>query len=217
MFGVGSQSAMADLALWNAATGNWNVPTNWSTGVVPGNEATAPKIGSIENSGAATIDSAVPIVDQVWVGNNAGRGTLNVAAGGSLNATNAAEGGIIVVGRTFEQLGEHSGSRFNVSGGTVISDGIEVGQVFGSSNSTDAQMTISGTGAVTIKNFMRVGHGDSISTTGGQGVVTIRDNGQLIHDGSGTQTGINEFIAIGFNGGEAWPRHGGWQFGHLKP
>jgi autotransporter-associated beta strand protein len=193
--------ARADLSLWVPASGDWDVPGNWSGGFVPGSTDPAPIQAVIMNQGEATIDSAVPNVDEVWVGNGTEKGTLNVVTGGALNVTNTAQSGILVVGRTFSVLGEHSGSRLNVSGGTIVADGIEAGQVFSTDASTDAQITISGTGQVTVRNFMRIGHGESNITFGAEGIMTVKDNGKFVNNGTGTLPFINDFIAFGFNGG----------------
>jgi autotransporter-associated beta strand protein len=209
MLATAAGTARADLSFWTPATGDWNNSANWLGGFVPGSESTPPKQATIMNMGEATISSAVPTLDEVWIGNADMSGSLNVVTGAALNASNATSTGIIVVGRTVGSIGEHSGSRFNVSGGTVITDGIEVGQDFDGLNSADTEMTISGTGAVTVKNFLRVGHGGSAATGDGVGVLTVKDNGTFTHDGTGTLAFINDFIAFGFNGGGSTAEGGG--------
>ena len=58
---LGLAVPMASMAeTWNAATGNWNDPLNWTPNVVP-----TPGSGTavIDNGGTVTLDSAVPNVD----------------------------------------------------------------------------------------------------------------------------------------------------------
>lgn len=202
-----SQFVTAAENYWNQTTGNWNVAANWSTANVPGNELDGVEIGVIDNEGTATINSAVPRLKEVWVGQGDGRGTLNIVTGGSLDATNDAQTGFVVVGRTFPFLdgfppdGEHTGSRLNVSGGTVVTNNLEIGADYQDFSARDAQATISGNATVTVKNGIRVGFGDSGFTTGAEGVLTVRDNAVLTLDGTGT---VGEtFVAIGRNGGSA--------------
>lgn len=194
------KESMADFHVFDVASGDWAIAGNWDTGLVPGNGFTPPEVAILELGRTATISSAVPTVDEVWVGDGPTNGNLVVAAGGALNITNSAETGILVVGRTADMFGSNADSLMQVTAGSVVADTIEVGHSFGAGNvSTNAQLEVSGDSSVTVTNYMRVGTGDGTSG-GAEGILTVKDNATFTHDGSGTRPFIDDFIGFGFNG-----------------
>ncbi|MCA9234634.1 MAG: autotransporter-associated beta strand repeat-containing protein, partial [Planctomycetales bacterium] len=82
----------------------------------------------------------------------------------------------------------------NVDGGTVMTEGMVIGEAFLSNAGTNAQVVISGSGSVTVKNFMHVGAGDQTSG-GGEGILTVKDNGTFTFGGGGAV----DFVVFGRN------------------
>ncbi|HYO24758.1 MAG TPA: autotransporter-associated beta strand repeat-containing protein [Lacipirellulaceae bacterium] len=185
---------------WAVPAGNWNVANNWDSAAVPNNVGGV-QAAIIDNGGSATLDTAVPTVGQVWVGDGAGKGTLNVAAGANLTiaSEDTTQSGYLVVGRTGGFTGAHADSLLSMTGGTIVADQIEVGQTFGGLDSTNAQMVVGGTSTVTVHNYIRVGHGDG-GSDGASGILTVKDNAVLTNDGTGTRPFVDDFSAFGFNG-----------------
>ncbi len=113
--------------LWQAASGDWFQPVNWSDGV-PDSATDA----QINNGGTPQIDAAAAAANNFTLGLNAGdSGNLIVAGGGSLDVTRQFSVGLEGIGTLTIQdgaivtndtavIGSYPGS----SAGTVVVDGI---------------------------------------------------------------------------------------------
>ena len=99
---VSSLAARAVDKSWNVSTGDWSTGGNWAPVGAPGGGDNA----WIQNGGTATITSAVN-GSTVRPGQGTGSGTVNVNAGGTLNAVSL-------------QIGNDNGTgTVNVNGGTI--------------------------------------------------------------------------------------------------
>lgn len=183
---------------WNVVTGDYNTPANWLGGVLPGAEDAA----SINNGGTATI-SASPAspVFELWVGSNSNQANGSVGVHGTLNQTAGTVEviGWTVIGRTFPGTAGPitQASTYNISGGVLNTDQIEMGQSFGAGVSPAlGNLNVSGDAIVNARNYIYAGHGD-FGSFGGVANIVVKDNAQL----NITATGGNvQFFALGYNG-----------------
>ena len=150
--------AFADALGWNAAAGNvvflpavgnWNVPANWSGGIVPDSSQNP----IVLNGGIATVDSNVGICATVFIGQGSSanpKGTVLFRAGGALRAAN------LLLGRDGTNFGQ-----FNQSGGVLTVNGyVSVGDAAGGGLGASGELNLSGgvlqtTGA---GNYVQVGN-----------------------------------------------------------
>jgi autotransporter-associated beta strand protein len=148
---LAANTATAQTKVWlPGGTNNWNVATNWSPTNVPTGTGQSP---FINNGHTAFIDSAVPGVGNVFVGQNANSGRLEIRTGGVLSSAAVRLG-----------LDTRSGTLV-VSGGTIIANEIIVG--FGASNNTGGGTGVMNftNGSVTISNSFRLGEWTNTSGT----------------------------------------------------
>jgi hypothetical protein len=134
--------ALADALRWNAlagnvvflpAAGNWNVPANWSGGIVPDFSQNP----IVLNGGIATVDSNVGTCATVFIGQGSSaspKGTVLFRAGGALRAAN------LLLGRDGTNFGQ-----FNQSGGVLTVNGyVSVGDAAGGGLGASGELNLSG-------------------------------------------------------------------------
>jgi len=188
-----AQFASADVN-WAGTTGNWNVASNWDTGV-PGSADYA----YIENGGTAIVSDA-QTAKGAFIGYAVGTtGTVEIVSGGTLTgvggwnqiarydgskATLIVNGGTFITGGYLRSAGTHAGSATITvnNGGTITSaNSIALGYA-------------GGTGAITID-----GSGSAVSVTGGDGDVHVGRYGHVTLDIS--NGGLLDTVDDGFVGG----------------
>ncbi|MCE5187172.1 MAG: metallophosphoesterase [Planctomycetaceae bacterium] len=190
--------AAADIA-WNnnASDGNWNTPSNWSTGAVPttstSDRAVIPiAAGPVFSEGRSATTYRVLL----WKTN----GTLTMS-GGSLTTNNyfdvgntAADSGTLIVESGTLTMSGASGHFFcgragtaavNMSGGAV-----NVGGTFYVARDATASASISLAGGTITCNSL------SIGLNGGSGLINITSSGTVIINGD-ARTTVNTYISAG--------------------
>ena len=185
-------SAGAYAADWNAPTGDWFTPGNWSTNAVP----SAANQVTINNGGTAQVQSAAAAAGATYVGTT-GSGTLAISGGGVLNGAysyigkNAGGSGAVTVegaGSSWSSgshlyVGEYGSGTLSIShGGTLSSAQSLIGYRAGSS------------GAVTVD-----GAGSSWSKSGGYLYLGFHGSGTLAIGNGGAVSSLTSFI--GFEAG----------------
>jgi fibronectin-binding autotransporter adhesin len=131
-------------------TNNWNVATNWNPTNVPTGTGQSP---FINNGHTAFIDSAVPGVGNIFVGQGANSGRLEIRTDGVSSSAAVRLG-----------LDARTGTLV-VSGGTMTANDINVGA--GSSNSSSGGTGVMNitNGSVTVSNSFRLGEWTNTSGT----------------------------------------------------
>ncbi len=130
------------------ASGNWNVPANWSLGVVPMTDQNP----ILLNGRVATLDAAAPPCGSVFVGQGnqaTPRGTVLFRPGASLTAAN------VLLGRDGTNFGQ-----FNQTGGALTVQGyVSVGDAAGGGSGASGEYNLSA-GTLTLPGsaFLRVGN-----------------------------------------------------------
>lgn len=104
---VGSQDIAANSVILDANNSVWSNTTAWSGDILPGASNTV----YIRNNYTVTVDSLVPAVAGIIIGNPADTGTVNVVTGGTLSAT-----GNIQLGRS---LNNKAAGIINLDGGSI--------------------------------------------------------------------------------------------------
>ena len=206
---------------FNASSGNWSTPGNWSGSAVPGTNT----VVNINSGHTATVNSSVALLDNVLaVGSGGSDGTLNIATGGTLtllqttsatlsgntSAHNKATyttpfGGSIVVGRDSGSVGT-----YNQTGGVVSAWRFAVGDYMSeTSGGGVSSATISGGSLTTYEldvAFSANGSSSGSSFNVNGGSVAVHGDvilGEFGNTGSLTLTGgtltIDGNIREGFN------------------
>lgn len=152
--------------VWNAGTGNWFTPGNWTPGVVP---AAGTNV-QINNGGTAQIGAAGAVGNVLTLGNAAGQsGTLDVTGAGTLTLS----------GSTQLLVGEFGTGTMTISaGGAVIAGVTSVGD----NTNSIGTMTVTGSGSQLTANLdLEVG-------SSGNGTLNVLDGG-LVTAGNVLQIG----------------------------
>ncbi|ODU00620.1 MAG: hypothetical protein ABS89_08665 [Thiobacillus sp. SCN 63-1177] len=188
--------AGAYAADWNAPTGDWFTPGNWSTNAVP----SAANQVTINNGGTAQVQSAGAAAETTYVGTT-GSGTLAISGGGVLSGTysyigrNAGGSGAVTVdgaGSNWSNsshlyVGEYGSGTLSIShGGALSSMQSLIGYRAGSS------------GVVTVD-----GAGSSWSKSGGYLYLGYYGSGTLSISHGGAVSSLTSYIGHGASGSGA--------------
>ena len=139
---------VASLVVFTPASGNWNTPGNWSSGVVP----LANHSPDILNGRVVTVNSSVGTCGAVYVGqgNQTPTGTILFRSGGALTA------GSIFLGRDGTNFG-----RFTQTGGALgVSGTLNIGDAAGASgeyNLSGGTLSLTNAGSTVIVGNQGVG------------------------------------------------------------
>ena len=137
--GLGTNDAPPALAVFVPLSGDWNVPSYWNGGVVPGTSQSP----DILNGSVITVDSSVGTCASLYVGqgNQTPSGTVLFRPGATLTAAN------IFLGRDGTNFGQ-----FNQSGGVLTVNGVvSVGDATGGGTGASGNYNFSG-GTVKLSN-----------------------------------------------------------------
>lgn len=191
---------------WNSpTTGNWNDPTKWTPGGIPGatEETDEVSLGSGAGSGGtAIIDSAAPSITRFNIGNG-GPATLEIRPGGSLattttNSTDAIglnahgelrmSGGSLTLGRRFQV----NDGLVEITGGILTMPDTLIGD-FSLGIISLGELTVGGTGRLDVGRDLKIGDGGQGNfSLGGAGQVNVGRNlilGAPLGTGEATITG----------------------------
>lgn len=180
--------------IWNAGTGNWFTPGNWTPNTVPDTNTKA----QINNAGTAQITAAGAAANTLTLGTAAGQsGTVSVSGAGTLTI-NGTTGFFLTVG-------DAGTGTLGISGGaTVTAPVMYVGSQTGSSGGVtisglnsfltatfDLEVGRSGTGTLTVSNDANLATGVlAIGNGTGSGTMTV-DGTSGISTTDVTATGTN--------------------------
>jgi hypothetical protein len=158
---VAGQRASAIDDPWNTVSGNWNTAANWGNIEVP--NATNDQRAVIDNGGTAILNAAAPQIAGMDIGQTLGNtGTLEIDAGGSLNAANVAGktgAGIVNVGVVNTGGVAQGTGTLNMTGGTLTAaqlvsapSALNVVNLSGNTTVSSQTMSLSGTVHITGPN-----------------------------------------------------------------
>lgn len=153
-------SAIAESAIFNKASGDWNVDANWATtDAVPTSADTAFIRWASDSMRTANVTSSVPDVASMSIGALDARGTVNIQSGGSLTILGTTT---VAASRSTVSTNLLDHAFLNVAGGSFTSQGaLTLG-----GNSLGGNLVVSG-GSATL-NGVIVGSG-----TGGFGNLEV--------------------------------------------
>jgi len=153
--------------------GNWNVPANWSSGVLP----TAASSPIILNGSVAVLDSSVGACGNLYVGQGSGptfKGTVLVRSGAALTAAT------MLLGRD----GSNFGLVSQMGGAVVVNSYVSIGDAAGGGSGASGEYDLSA-GSLLLPNP------GSFVVVGSQGV------GQMLVCGSATLTSPSIYVGSG--------------------
>jgi hypothetical protein len=213
LMSVGGIRSQAQTAVsWTGGTGNWNLGSNWSGGVVPNNgdgKTYNVTVGSGTAAETVTLNLGATVSD-LTLGTTSGNGvTLQSVASDSLTL---ASGGSLTIANSGTLLFNTTGSDITVgSGGTLTNNGTidleasgETLKVTGTTtNAAGANLNIEGGSAATFTG--NVNNSGTITTgfSGGGNTVTVTgtftnaSGATLALDGSGDVANINALSNAG--------------------
>src|SRR4051812_43145119 len=176
-----SGSAFAADVQWNVQDGNWNVPTNWSTGTVPGSADNARVNFTGTGTPTAHVTTDVGTVSLVSVANN---NKLAVESGGILTANGGNNGALGI------RIGDGSVGTADVTGTGILKTSVSDsgGDLHVGVGGGTGTLSLSGNGLVAPRD-VRIGDGaggnGTFNQTGGTTTVGGPGGGWLFVGASG--------------------------------
>jgi hypothetical protein len=193
--GLAVSRAQAASIVYSTNNTNWALGTSWAGGVVPGSADTA----FVRNNQTAIIDSTVPNITALTLGEAGASGTVSIQPNGSLTMTGDAQ--VMRRGTLANSQGAvtMTGGNLSVGGTMFVGNGT-------SANSANGTGTLSLSGSSSLTAAITLG---SATQDDGTGTFTVAGDGVSVGDGGVSKPlVVNDFGTINFNlgatVGSAW-------------